>query len=90
MNGVLCVIMHFISDSSFATFLLSKVKKLQNKSKKLFYTLMLRVPLNTNIILWVAPSDQQSQLQKFPEGRDLWQPTATSWWRWDLYPGKFA
>ncbi len=50
-------------------------------SRKLFHTFMFRVPLNVNKILWVALSDQQSQPQKFPEGKDLWQPTATFWWR---------
>ncbi len=61
--------------------------------KTLFYTFLFKIPLNINKFSGVAPLGQQPQLQKFLEGRDLWQPTATFWWRWEkklLYPRKFV
>ncbi len=42
------------------------MKKLQDKSNNLFYAFLFTILLNINKILWVAPSDQELQLQKFP------------------------
>ncbi len=62
---------------SLRTLLPSKVKKYVSKSKKLLYTFLFMIPLNINKISGVAPSDQQSQLQKYLKGWELWQSTAT-------------
>ncbi len=63
--------------------LVSKVKNWHDKSKKLRYTSLFRMPNNIYKILEVAPSEKQPHLQKFPEGRDLWQPISRLWWMWE-------
>ncbi len=40
-------------------------------SQKIYYTFLFGMAHNIYKILGVAPSDQEPQLQKFPEGRDL-------------------
>ena len=67
----------------FLALFLSADEKWHRKSTMLSYTFLFRVPFKINIILKVTASAQQAQLQKFPEGADPGQPTATFWWRWE-------